>query len=306
MMRHDPKWATFNSAYINEKVQFHLQNAFLDEPTEDGLIKLFTHISLTRDPRASKNMVPAEVWRDLPPDPEIIQLEERRAALKGGHYRIRGQNREQEIRKLTREIASKRAQRTKSVQREYRKYYFYNRPTWDIEMEARGEDAEEYTEPSINLNIPERARLAEILVNQPADLSYDKLLDLRIQVAELMTALCWKTETVKRDYIRRRAQAEISIKEESPEPDIFPLLMERTQCPRCIGNEGQSIQERTFKYCRPAAMYDHFDREHVKELRSAKQISCNHPKCKSESLEFSDLNHFKNHIERVHGVRLRA
>ncbi|KAK3934127.1 hypothetical protein QBC46DRAFT_454414 [Diplogelasinospora grovesii] len=34
MMRHDPKWATFNSAYINEKVQFHLQNAVLDEPTE--------------------------------------------------------------------------------------------------------------------------------------------------------------------------------------------------------------------------------------------------------------------------------
>jgi len=37
-MRHDPKWATFNSAYINEKVQLHLQNAFLDEPTEDSLI----------------------------------------------------------------------------------------------------------------------------------------------------------------------------------------------------------------------------------------------------------------------------
>jgi hypothetical protein len=38
MMRHDPKWATFNSAYINEKVQFDLQNAFLDELLEDGLI----------------------------------------------------------------------------------------------------------------------------------------------------------------------------------------------------------------------------------------------------------------------------
>ncbi|KUI70859.1 hypothetical protein VM1G_06471 [Cytospora mali] len=166
-MRHDPKWATFNSAYINEKVQFHLQNAFLDEPTEDGLISLFTHISLTRDPRASRNMVPAEVWRDLPPDPEIVQLEQKRAVLKGGQYRIQGQETEQEIRRLTREIATKRAQRTKAIRQEYREYYFYNRPTWDIEMEARGEDEEEFSEPTIDLSIPERTQLADILINQP-------------------------------------------------------------------------------------------------------------------------------------------
>ena len=53
-------------------------------------------------------------------------------------------------------------------------------------------------------------------------------------------------------------------------------------------------------------MYDHFDREHAKELRSAKQIQCHHPKCKLEALEFGHLNHFKNHVDRVHGVKLRA
>lgn len=306
MMRHDPKWATFNSAYINEKVQFDLQNAFLDEPTEDGLIKLFTHISLTRDPRASRDMVPEEVWRDLPPDPEIVQLEKQRADLKGGLYRIGGHPKEHEIRSLTRLIARKRAQRTKTIQQEYRDYYFYNRPTWDIEMEARGEVAEEYLEPTINLCIPERARLAEILVNQPEKLSYKQLLDLRIQATELMTALCGKQETAKRDYIRQRAVADVLVKEEFPEQDIFPLLMQRTQCPRCIGNEAQTVAERTFRYCRPAVMYDHFDREHVQELKSANQILCHHPKCKGGSLEFQDINQFKNHVERVHGVKLRA
>ena len=74
-MRHDPKWATFNGAYINEKVEFHLQNAFLDESMEDGLIKFFTHISIMRDPRASYDMVPDEVWSTLPPDPDIAELE---------------------------------------------------------------------------------------------------------------------------------------------------------------------------------------------------------------------------------------
>lgn len=79
MMRHDPKWATFNSAYINEKVGFYLQNAFLDEPTEDSLLGMLSYIGLMRDPRASKDMVPDDVWEMMPPDSEIAALEAERA-----------------------------------------------------------------------------------------------------------------------------------------------------------------------------------------------------------------------------------
>ncbi|KAK3899578.1 hypothetical protein C8A05DRAFT_18007 [Staphylotrichum tortipilum] len=49
-MRHDPKWATFNSTYINAKVELHLQNAVLHDPYEDALLEMLTHISVTRDP----------------------------------------------------------------------------------------------------------------------------------------------------------------------------------------------------------------------------------------------------------------
>ena len=152
--------------------------------------------------------------------------------------------------------------------------------------------------------MPERAQLAEILCHQPEDLSFTELLELRIQTAELMVALCDKRETVKRE-IRQRAPAVVMVKETPPEPDPFPLLMQRTQCPRCIGDEGLSYEERTFKYCRPSVMYDHFDREHAKQLRG-QQFSCNHPRYKGEAPEFMDLNHFKNHVKRIHGVKLRA
>jgi hypothetical protein len=53
-------------------------------------------------------------------------------------------------------------------------------------------------------------------------------------------------------------------------------------------------------------MYDHPDRKHAEQLGGVKQISCNHPKCKGEILEFKHLNHFKNHVERVYSVKLRA
>ncbi|KAI0531848.1 hypothetical protein GGR58DRAFT_518190 [Xylaria digitata] len=240
MMRHDPKWATFNSAYINAKVKFHLQNAVIHEAQEDALIEMLTHISVTRDPRAGRDIVPDEVWRDMPPDPEIVELEQRRERLKAGQYRIRGGDNEQEIQNLTKEISSKKAQRVKAVKKEYRADYFYNRPTWDIERQMRrkdGEEEEEYVEPAIDLQIPERAQLAEILCHQPENLSNKDLFSLRIQAAELWVALCSKRETVRCRRIRQRARPQVLVNESSPAPDLFPLLMQKTQCPQCIGDE---------------------------------------------------------------------
>ena len=259
-----------------------------------------------RDPRAVRDMIPDDIWNFMPPDPEIKELELQRASLKGDRYQIKGRDDEKRIRELTNQIRTKRAQREEKIRTEYREYYFHNRPTWDIEKQAMGEAEEEYAAPAIELDIPERAKLAEILVNQSEDIDYQELLQLRIRAADLMTALSCKRETVKSRCIKQQAQGEVGeIMENSPKPDPFPLVMERTQCPCCIGDVRLSHEERTFKYCRPSVMYDHFDRDHMKELESAKQILCGHPKCKREAFEFDHLNHFKNHVERVHGVKLR-
>jgi hypothetical protein len=76
---------------------------------------------------------------------------------------------------------------------------------WDIVRQARGEEEEEYVEPDIDLQLPERAQLAQILYHQPQDLSAAALLERRIQVAELMVALCDKRETSRCRLIRRGA-----------------------------------------------------------------------------------------------------
>ncbi|KJZ70767.1 hypothetical protein HIM_09851 [Hirsutella minnesotensis 3608] len=310
MMRHDPKWATFNNAYINEKVEFHLERVVADEPTEDCLIDLFTHMSLTRDPKAKQNMVPDKVLRNLPPDPEIVALEEKREQLKKGRYRIQGAEHEEEIRQLTRSIRTKRAQREKDLRRQYREYYFYHRPTWEIERQLAGDSQEDEGSvevPVVDLHLSERARLAKLLCHQPDDLSFDEFCQIRIEAAELMVALCEKRETVKRKCIPDVRPNDVAPKD-SPTLDSFPLMMGKTQCPYCIGDEALSFAERTFSYCRPAVMNDHFDREHLDTLTEMGRngsITCNHPRCKEADLELTGLDHLKNHIERVHGVRLR-
>jgi hypothetical protein len=55
-MRHDPRTGVFSGSYLNEKVRFDVQSAFLDLPSMDGLTKAFTYMSLTCDPRAPKHV----------------------------------------------------------------------------------------------------------------------------------------------------------------------------------------------------------------------------------------------------------
>jgi hypothetical protein len=261
-------------------------------------------------------MVPKEVWTGLALDPNIQKLEQQRTTLRQGNYQIEGHHDEKKIRKLTNEIRLKRAQRQKEVVKAYREHYFYHRPTWDIEMQARGEEEEEYVEPVIDVVIPTRARLAEILCHQPDDLNEDQILQCRIEAIDLMVALCDKRETVKRDRVQLRVSPERPIKAESPgvdgevapSPDPFPLLMQATQCPDCIGDERLSINERTFPYCRPAVMNDHFDDHHLARREQAEKqrqaIKCEHPKCRD--IDFQHLDHFRSHVQEQHGIALRT
>ncbi|RTE82071.1 hypothetical protein BHE90_003350 [Fusarium euwallaceae] len=199
------------------------------------------------------------------------------------------------------------------AQREYCEHYFYNRPTWDIVRQARGEEEEEYIEPIINVSIPERAKLAEILCYQPDNLGNDDLVQRRIEVIELMVSLRDKRETVKRDRIQHRVKICLPVKTELPQSNAehgsgpFPLLMHGAQCPDCIGDERLSLAERSFTYCRPTVMNDHFDGEHLIRREQAEQcrekISANIP---SIAISNSNVWMRSGRVFKVHSVALRS
>lgn len=68
---------------------------------------MLSYLSLTYDPRASKDIVPDEVWELIAPDLEIVVLKKERVKLKGGRHRIKGSENKGKIRELTKLIATK-------------------------------------------------------------------------------------------------------------------------------------------------------------------------------------------------------
>lgn len=78
VMRHNPQTEVFCGSYINEKIRFLVQDAVLNQPMDAGFLRIFTHMSLTCDSRASSS-VPQEILNALPPDLKIEKLKRERA-----------------------------------------------------------------------------------------------------------------------------------------------------------------------------------------------------------------------------------
>jgi hypothetical protein len=312
-MRHDPKSNIFE-AYLNERVKFDVQAAFLERPSQDGLLRAFAHMSLTCDPRAPTS-IDSEVLDTLPPDPKILKLRRQREVLKSkikaDHktiVRAKGTEIHEKYDRLDVAIRRIEAKRRRVAKKEHRKNYFRNRHTEEIERQLNDltVSEEEYVEPMVHHQFKERSRLEKILCTFPTNLSEKEILHRRIDAIDNMMRLCCRREVQSRKRRRVINKQGLSVEEEAARPDPFPLLCKETQCPFCIGNESMSYSQRTFSYCRPSKMMDHVERSHLREIQPNQPILCRHPVCKSKGLVLESTMHFKNHVQTVHGISLRA
>jgi hypothetical protein len=131
-MRHDPYTGMFSGSYLNHRVRFNVQDAFLEEDlSDDGLTRIFTHMSITCNENAPSR-IPKEVINALPPDPEIVKLERRHKELKHMiQHRYKYISRAPDIdivkeyKQLGPEIRNKRKERNDDLSKKYREEFFY-------------------------------------------------------------------------------------------------------------------------------------------------------------------------------------
>lgn len=196
-MRQNPKSGVFNGAYINERVRFDVQSAVLERPSADGVLRVLTHMSLMRDPRAPIH-APDDILAALPPDQEIVALEQERDRLKAGAYQVRGTDVEAEVLRLTAAINTAKTRRRNIIDEEYRADYFRRRPTEDIERQNNGEEEEEYIPLVVEYQIPQRAHVVDLICTRITDMTPEAAVGWRIQTADLLTALCGCREVASR------------------------------------------------------------------------------------------------------------
>jgi hypothetical protein len=70
-MRHNPHTRVFGT-YLNQRVRFDVENAFLEDPVDDGLTRIFTYMGISCNPLIPLG-VSDEVFKALTADPNLVE-----------------------------------------------------------------------------------------------------------------------------------------------------------------------------------------------------------------------------------------
>jgi hypothetical protein len=177
-----------------------------------------------------------------------------------------------------------------------------------MERQLNGTKAEKYDALVTRHQLPERTQLQEVVYDFHIGLSVEDIVKRRIHAINLMIALSARQEVRPRK--ERSITPEDHVKEESLDSqpfldaDCFPLICKKTQCIYCIGNERLPFQDRIHSFYHTLYMWDHIE-DHLSKEPAGQPVSCRHPVCKANEVVLNNINHFKNHVQTVHGISLR-
>lgn len=205
---------------------------------DDGLIRIFTHMSITCNENAPTR-IPKKVVTALPLDPKIVELERQQNELKHTiQHQFKFISRAPDIdivkeyKQLGLEIRNRKKERDDDLNRKYREEFFYHSHNKEMERQLNGTEVEKYVAPATQHQLPEWTQLQEVICDFRTDLSIEDIVKRRIRAVNLMIALGARQEA------RPRKQQSIppkdDVKEESPDfrpvldADCFPLVCKKT------------------------------------------------------------------------------
>ncbi|EJP62038.1 FluG domain-containing protein [Beauveria bassiana ARSEF 2860] len=247
------------------------------DPSADGLTKAFSHMSIRCNPEVPRDIPKAELAK-LPPPPEVVELmrEVKRTSLqlrqqygfiKSAPKRIKAKYSQLRCDLRNSEKAF-RCDMTKVYQEEYRRR-MHNE---ELERQLNGMAIEEKIEPAVEHQLPERSRLQNILCDFRTDMSLEDITARKIRAIDMMVRLAACREVRQ----LRPGPSQEASRESSPEVaesklvlklkpfEKFPLLLGKTQCIYCVGDERLTHAARMRKFKRVSHMMDHVENVHLR------------------------------------------
>jgi hypothetical protein len=302
-----------------------VQDAYLNgEISEDGLTRAFTHMSIRCNPGAPKE-VPTDVMKQLlAAAPDIVELEQQ---VKESSTRLRceyvcisqaltlEQNGHAELRS---QLKNAKKGFKSEMNDAYRKDYFYRIHNEMMQRQLQrnldageDEDAEE-PDPPADHQLTERMCVQQLLCDLTRDLSPQDVVSRKILAIDAMTSLASRQEPQTRkpksvlaseDPLKKEPLCSAPSPDPSTQSDKILLILGKTQCIFCIGNERFTYEKQTRAFKRVSHMWDHVENLHLKY--HGPMIPCPHPVCMAQDLILNSMMTFKNHVVTIHGVELR-
>ena len=312
-------YASTYQTYMNQRVQSHVQAAFLGVPSEDALMNILSHQSRYIDPRAPST------YEDLPEseksmfsnDSGIQRLQQMRDALALEAKELYGSIKNAEGTKIgelkMKADATLRTAKKKLKESRFngaREKFFATIDTLEINKQldpSLMDIKEDAFEPErIVHRLEQRRRVAELMQISGQDLSVTEDTARRIELIDALVQL-GRIEKIPSERPIRAAMPrntsvsqvspeEISQKDASPppEPRKRPISLTNRHCLFCVFEPNYQC---FFASSRKAR--EHFEK-HMRGFNRDDLIECPDRFCE---LAFRGHIALKNHAEKVHSVR---
>jgi hypothetical protein len=313
--------------YRNQIVDADIVSAFLETPSDEAIMKLMGHMSLTRDPNAPAGPTSAQ-RRQVQTDAEVIAAKKEAdistkairdcygtlaAAKRKAKEDLTLQTELKENTRLRKEHDSLSKRKLTSLFELSREEYFSTLGAACLENQHTGQ--EEPAAPSMPAFLfSERDALAKLLFPPPTlkPKPYSEQIEDSCQIIRLYASLCGR-----REYPRTRRGAQHDGQDRSEEsgevseikpcfldtePDIYPMQCPGTQCLFCLGDVSLAANVRTRCFANPFTLTRHVHKQHLQYLPTKQPFTCPHPSCSMDRFLLQDANHYKNHALMVHSV----
>ncbi|KAH6662715.1 hypothetical protein B0J14DRAFT_685428 [Halenospora varia] len=288
-------------AYMNERVQFDVQAAFLGRPSSDAAMKATSHGSRYIDPRAPTTL-DASCQQPLRTHPTVVKCRQLQDSLSAEARRVFGSIKKAagtEIHKAyLQACAALQAVKVKLRRGEVKKSHDEFFDTIDIDEIDKQLDLslldleEKHWKPeAVEHILLERKRVAKLICEQPADSTKEAALEHRILTIEALVALC-RVQEAQPQQTRAYDHTWGIMDEDTAklvEPNPLGMIYSSKQCPFCFK-----------EFCRPRKMRKHAENQHLKLYKVDKLIPCPNPVCDKEGVILNGHEHFKNHAATVH------
>ncbi len=157
-------------------------------------------------------------------------------------------------------------------------------------------------------NISERVEVVRWICQSAINLTDEKILTQRIRDIEVLTILCCRQKTQRRDQSKRSVeQEELKTSADDMKENIVNSFLTKCKSKQyifCLSNDHKLYKKRTFEYSKVNKMLNEI-KKHLKTFTSDDKISCSHSRCKTVKLILSNVMTFKNHTAKVHKIVLR-
>ncbi|KAI2479406.1 DUF3435 domain containing protein [Pyrenophora tritici-repentis] len=272
--------STFLKHYLSRRITVDTQAVVRGIQPQAALMRAACTMSRSIDLRRPRRLT-QEQSSSVDDDPSVRFLLNRREQLK---RTVPNVTKHPKYKALASKISQERQRRRHALLKAIKERWEFEQPVRDVEQQLAGLETKDDLELVHDVMLPAQGELADSVLSKPGT-TIEEEMDRRNRAIRAVTLYCSVEEggmnPIQRGGRSRNdgppVKSQLEYEEEALEAAKVSVYKEKRLkvCFLCLGNEGLPLAQRIHPFSTPGDLSKHFERKHLKHIKSGEGVSCN-------------------------------